>query len=247
MEGKISKRNELKRLYLDGTITNIEFKDKLAELELKQKKATDNNANKKAWVYQNQIISSFEKNGRPTINDIIDKIKLLKKEKYKALFALLYLTAARISEIVKITTKRHIVQEIRRSRPFLVVRLENRKNKQRKFKEILVPMDYPSQEKELSSIVLAYIEKNDRDEVLFTMTKNAVHHYFKKYIGWNCHVIRHLRLTHLITMYGADPERLKKMAGWTDLRPGKYYINLVTDDLIDIFPKDDTKVAQISD
>jgi len=240
MESKRNKKDELKRLYREGTIDITTFSSKLGEIELQEKPVRDNMANKKSWTYQNKIIESFEKEGRPTINDIITKVNLLKKQRYKALFALLYLTAARISEIVKITTKRHLEQEIKRGRPFLIVRLENRKNRQRKFKEILIPLDYPAQEKELANIVILYIEKKDKDEILFPITKNAAHHYFKKYIGWNCHLIRHLRCTHLMTMYGIDPELLKKMAGWSDLRPAKYYINLVTDDLIDIFPKENS-------
>jgi len=238
MENKRNKKAELKRLYREGTIDITTFNSKIGELELQEKPKTDNMANRKAWVYQTEIIRGFEKNGRPTINDVIDKIKLLKKPRYKALFALLYITAARISEIVKITTKRHIVQEIKQNRPFLIIRLENRKNRNVHFKEILIPLDYPPQEKLLANIVIDYMDKFDKDSILFPITKNAAHHYFRKYIGWNCHIIRHLRCTHLMKMYGIDPDLLKKMAGWSDLRPTKYYINLVNDDLIDIFPKE---------
>jgi len=247
MVSKKQRKDELKRLYREGTIDIIAFQQKNAEIDLEEKPQHDNLGNKKAWVYQNKIVKTFETEGRPSIRDVKDKAMLLPDERYKALFIMLYLTAARISEVVGITNNKHIETVIKGSRPWLLIRLENRKNRERKFKEILIPLDYPLQEKELAYMLMHFLEQYGDETILFPMTKNAAYYYFKKYTGWNCHLIRHLRCTHLMTMYGIDPELLKKMAGWSDLRPAKYYINLVTDDLMEIFPKDDTQDRTMED
>ena len=156
MEGKLSKRKDLKRLYRAGTLSLDQYSQELATLELKEKPKTDN-SKKKAWVYHMIIKNKWELEGRPSINDIKTIAFKMKKERYRILFIVLYLTAARISEIVRVFSKRHIEEAIINNRPFLIMRLVNRKNRKRKYKEISVPLDYPKQEAELAKIVLEYI------------------------------------------------------------------------------------------
>lgn len=239
MEGKLNKRKDLKRLYIDGTITREQYNKELGDLELMEKPVTDNLGQKKAWMYHKQIKNKWEMEGRPGIEDLKVMASGLKKEKYKVLFFLLYLTAARISEIVQVFTRRHTEETLIDGRPFLIIRLENRKNRKRKFKEIAIPMDYPKHEKEFAEIIINYIKNKDKDEIIFKMSKVSATYYLKKYAGINAHLLRVLRCTHLATMYGIDSPTLIKYAGWSDARPAVTYINLNRSDIANIFPKED--------
>jgi len=245
MEGKLNRRKDLKRLYLDGSLNKEQYSNSLADLELKDKPVTNNI--KKAWVYHKALKDKWELEGRPSIDDIKTMSDKLPKKKYKVLFLVLYLTAARISEVVKVLTRRHTEETIIDNRPFLVIRLDNRKNKKRHFKEILIPLDYPKHEKEFAFIIMDYIKNLDKDDIIFNISKVSARGYIKKYTGLNCHLLRVLRCTHLSTMYSIDTPELIKFAGWSDARPAQAYINLNRSDIANIFPKENKNDTQGSD
>jgi len=234
MESK--KKNELRELFRQGVITPEQFKEGLFNIELEKgrKKVTDNI--KRSWLKQNALIKRHEQIGRPTINDVINIAKGMTNLQTRALFLVTYLTAGRITEIVKSLKGENISEEYRLGKKVLVLRLVNRKHKTRHMKELILSFN-TNKEKEMIEMLMEYVDKKHPEELLFKFGKTwAYKLLIKETNGWNCHYLRHLRLTHLVILYGFDAARLMRWAGWSDSRPSKHYIDLITDDFLEKFP-----------
>lgn len=117
---------------------------------------------------------------------------------------------------------------------FLELRIENRKNKKRNTKLLLVPIE---KEKAIVKYLMDYIESLEDDEVLFKFGRRRAAQIIKETTGFNIHFIRHIRTTHLITIYDFNEQMLVKYAGWTDARPAKAYIELRTSNMAREFLK----------
>lgn len=108
---------------------------------------------------------------------------------------------------------------------FLEVRIENRKNKTRKTKLLPIPI---SLEGNIVKYIYDYIEPLEEQNILFGFTPRRAAQIINETTGFNLHFIRHIRATHLITLYDFNEQMLIKYMGWTDSRPAKAYMELST-------------------
>lgn len=189
----------------------------------------------KPWHLQDKL----KKESVPGINDLLIMADRLESPRDKALLMLTYLTAGRICEIVRYNRKgiqhlsikrKDLIVTEKNNRKTLLITVRNEKNRQRKNKQLPIPLD-----KEENIIVLEpvkdYIKDLDLDEELFPFGyKNALKILHK--VGLNPHFLRHIRLTHLVTLYDFNEQELRMYAGWTDGRPAKHYIELRWGDLL---------------
>jgi integrase len=171
----------------------------------------------------------------PTMNQIENKIMGIEDHNVRALMALHYLTACRNSEPLDLRPK-DIVEQIIHGRRFVVIQnIHNRKNENREWKTIPVPA-----EDKLAQFIIRYIKGIKSESFIFPssyygglqpISKRWAHELCRKNLGMNPHWLRHLRLTHLVTDKNFSENHLIMMAGWTDGRPGKHYIEMRWQDL----------------
>jgi len=116
---------------------------------------------------------------------------------------------------------------IQGGRDVILIRLPNRKNRDRHFKDIPIPMD---KEAELMQPVLDFVRGKSGHIFSFQSTSSAWK--ILKKIGYSPHWLRHIRLTHLVTIYDMNEALIRKFAGWTDTRPAKHYMELKWTDIL---------------
>jgi hypothetical protein len=181
----------------------------------------------------------FKKEKIPTVNEMIELAETM-PNRTRALFILTYLTAGRAMEIVRYTRNKENRQSIRKddltienrnARSILLLNIRNEKNKQRFRKIIPVPLDI-EENKKLYNLLVDYLNELDNTAELFPFSYKRAYKLLKDATGWNPHWIRHIRLTHLVTVYGYREQQLMMYAGWTDARPSKNYIEMRWEDLI---------------
>ena len=54
-------------------------------------------------------------------------------------------------------------------------------------------------------------------------------------VAFHPHLMRHFRLTHLISLYKWDSFKLMEFAGWSNLKPASIYVNLDVSNLVQAF------------
>ena len=160
------------------------------------------------------------------ITDVRDRILLM----------LAYLTAGRISEVLELKAG-DLVLTKEKERPLLLIDMGNRKNKRSKRKFIPIPMD--SSEGDMAQSVIEYARSKEPDDLLFPSTRRMGHitrayawQLVYKHADMNPHFLRHIRLTHLATVYGFPDQLLVQFAGWSDSRPAKHYMSLRWQDIL---------------
>lgn len=116
---------------------------------------------------------------------------------------------------------------------FMVLRIDNRKNKGRTSKRLSVPIEFESC---LIKHIEAYLNAIKSDK-LFEFGVKRAQQVINQALGWNCHFIRHIRATHLITQYDFNTQLLVNFMGWTDSKPAKRYLELKTSDIAREFYK----------
>jgi integrase len=116
----------------------------------------------------------------------------------------------------------------------LIIRTENRKNKTRQTKRIIVPVEF---EKPIMIHVSRYLKLLELDAPLFNFGVKRATQIINDTTGFNIHFIRHIRATHLITRYDFNEQTLIKFMGWTDSRPAKHYMELRDYDMLMQFYK----------
>lgn len=169
------------------------------------------------WVRQKEL----KKEDIPSKEEFKEMILEIPDESVKALVAILYLSAGRISEVVRCSTPEDFQLIERDGEQIFLIKLRNEKNRKRKIKRI--PIDY-LQEKKLVNIIYNYTKDIPIGEWLFNVSRFQAHKYITRFLGFNPHWIRHLRLSHLSLDYGMGDQLLKRYAGWTDTRPASEYI-----------------------
>jgi hypothetical protein len=181
---------------------------------------------KESW--QSQKVLKANKNST-TPNDIVIIAKGIKNPRNQALFVILYLTAGRISEVVRSLYRKDLSEQEVDFRRVILFRMNNRKHRKQNFKNIPIPYD---KEKELLDIIFPWLDDKDLEQCLFPFTKTRGYQIIKKETGWNPHWIRHLRLTNLAVYNDFNDQLLVKFAGWTDSRPSKEYMELKWKDIL---------------
>jgi site-specific recombinase XerD len=182
---------------------------------------------------------------RNKIIEVADAIPSLTPSKYpykirdRALFCLLYLTGARIGEIVKRVKKKDFELIKMQDKSFLVVELYTEKNRKHPIRIVPISMD---KESALANYVLDYLNGLKSEDVLFNFTIQRswqiIRHVFKRYkrvyrnkfMNAN-HFLRHCRLTHLVTVYDFSDQHLVRFAGWSNSIPAVIYSHLRWKDL----------------
>ena len=192
-----------------------------------------------AWSHQRRVKEYIERTGRlPSPQQFYNMIeKNCRTNKYKALFSLMYLTAGRKSEILAIK-RENIEIGIKKDRKCFIVRMPNRKHKKRKYKEIVIPMDNNIERSYIMNVI-NYADHFYEEESLFELTGPPVNKMCLKCFKFNPHLIRAIRLTHLVTAYGFNEQMLVQFAGWTDSRPAKEYMMLKGEDFLNYIRSDD--------
>ena len=192
------------------------------------------------WANQREL----KKEGPDTINSIILTADSIDNYRTRALFVLLYLTAARIGELVRYKRKNvkgewNKYASIRKKdfsfverngRKIILIKLRNEKHKSRFTKELPVPLDR-EENVTMWNMVKEYLDQIELEQELFSFNYQ---YGYKQIIPYcNPHWLRHVRLTHLITVYDFNENLLQRFAGWTDTRPSKHYAELKWKDYLD--------------
>jgi len=182
----------------------------------------------------------------PDKEETIKRIEQTKTVKLRAQVALVYLTGARVGEILqsrynnkwKGLRKRHISfkwwpdKDSGEEIPVITVNTPNQKNKNKKYKRISITLDVPYIKK-IWVFVKNYINRKSMSQVLFPYTQQWSRELLKKH-SWfpNNHFLRGLRLSHLVMYHGFNEQELVEFAGWKDSRPAHWYISLRQIDMI---------------
>jgi site-specific recombinase XerD len=157
----------------------------------------------------------------------------------RTLFSLLYLTGARIGEVVKRLRKKDFETIKLKSSQFLVVDIFTEKNRKHPTRRVPINIE---REKDLVKYVLEYLELLKDEDVLFSFTiqrawqivSKILIKYKKvsknKFLNAN-HFLRHCRLTHLVVNYDFSDQDLVKYCGWTNSLPSTTYAHLRYKDL----------------
>jgi len=152
----------------------------------------------------------------------------------RALVKLLYLTAARVSELIELRPQD---LKIDRMSGYLIVYLPTRKNPDSPYRAVPIKLTDP-----WVYDILEWLKRAREEgwEWLFPgqgrsghLTDRAVRKIISKLgLGWP-HRLRHSRLTELAAK-GATDQQLTRWAGWSDSRPAQFYIHLRWQDIKDL-------------
>lgn len=149
----------------------------------------------------------------------------------RALLSVLYLTNSRVSEIVKRLQKKQIAISTHKRKRFLIfMNLHTSKN--RKHPKRIVPVRI-DKEKDLVNVILEYCKNFLDDEFIFPISRQWAWKLMVDLTGYGNHFQRHTRDTHLIVHYNIRSESLRRLNGWTDMRPLSRYEHLRWKDVAD--------------
>jgi len=155
---------------------------------------------------------------------LISKEKVDKKYKYKY-------NKIRNKEKDRPSIKRRQISfEIKNNRECILIHIRNEKHKQKKTKEIPIPLDR-NENIVLVNLISNYLNNLNGEDELFPFKYQYAYKLLKPY--FNPHWFRHIRATHLTVEYNLPVHLLRKYMGWTDDRPSKHYQELRWDDILD--------------
>lgn len=148
----------------------------------------------------------------------------------RALIAFLFLTGARVGEVVRSIKKSQIkIEIINKKEWFIIYHVVTEKRKPRFLRNIPIDIE---REKQLVDIVLKYLEWLKDDEFVFGINRKRAFGICKLVTGKGPHFLRHSRLTNLRREYGWDGFALQVFTGWADLKSADPYVHLNWLDLI---------------
>lgn len=167
----------------------------------------------------------------PTPQEILNIGLKISDDKLRALFSILYLTGARIDEVARSLRKKDIEIIERDGRKIALFTLRNEKHKNRRFKQIPIPLDREI-EKEIFKLAIPHLDTLQLDEYVWDYIGDYGRRLLVREIGINSHWLRHIRASHLVTYYDFNEHLLMLFMGWTDGRPAKHYMELRWFDLL---------------
>jgi len=130
--------------------------------------------------------------------------------------------------------KEDITFDLIDERDVMYIRTLNRKNKNRKTKRQPIPINL---ELPIARHLKAYLDIVPNNGLLFNFGTKRATQIINQTIGFNIHFLRHIRATHLITLYDFNEQALIEFMGWSDARPAKHYMELSKKDLFRQFYK----------
>jgi len=197
---------------------------------------------KKSFVKPSEKLykSGYSKKRKPTDMVFISKEDLLGKIYYlgtrdRALVSVLYLTGARVSEIVNRLTLKQIEPSVEKKidneiKHFIYFRnlfTLKKKSKDNSYRDIPVCIETDG---EMVKYIDEYLDLmianfgDDPDEILFKISRQRAFIIIKNKLGIYPHFLRTLRFTHL-AQSGLDPYDLKKLANWSSIKPSEFYVH----------------------
>lgn len=134
---------------------------------------------------------------------------------------------------VEFSIRREDIEErTEENKKCVVFRLRNLKNKRRGENIKLIPITLDNElNMKFYKLIKDYLAILEDWEELFPFGKRNGERIINQ-IKWNPHFIRKVRLTHLARKNRLSEQELRILAGWTDTRPSKYYVELSWRDLI---------------
>lgn len=174
--------------------------------------------------------------------ELLSRMRQAGSHRNKALIALLYITGARVEEVVKYNVKGEL-----KGRPILKKQIEIQEEQmvvrgvrclktKNDLKRRSIPVVFKQVEQPFINVFLGYIKDIDDDSPLFNITRQRAYQILSR-VGLFCHWLRHSRITHLVVDYGFSESQLVKFTGWSDGRVAVQYTHLNVTDLIDQMKK----------
>lgn len=183
-----------------------------------------------AWEKQKEL----QKEDIPSWEEMVELVEGMKDQDLRALFSILYVTGARIKEVIDASQRKDFVLgEVKfKGEPIkcLIITLLNEKNKKRTKKRLPIRID---REKPFIRHIWGFIKDMDLESYIFDFGYSWAYKRLWKATGMNPHFIRHIRMTHLVTRYDFSQTKMIKWSGWTDARPSENYMELRMSDLVD--------------
>jgi integrase len=163
----------------------------------------------------------------PSILQLEEMIAKIDNIRDKAIISFLYLTGARVSEIVFKFKVKDLTIEKDANRQFFVfyIYTEKRREKTDIYRKVGIPYD---KFKYLIDIIREYIKRTGLVEssYLSDVNRRTAHRICTKWMRFHPHYLRHIRLTHLASINGFNALELQQFAGWTNTNPASVYVHL---------------------
>ena len=179
----------------------------------------------------------------PKQEDILQKGKEIEDKELRALYFFLYQTGARISEALALKFGDVNEKSLERHR-YAEARVTTLKNRKKGLRYIPIPLYIPAEAQMFEYFNDLYSIRIN-DVFMNVGTRNNVWDKFHKQISFRCevqdlksktismkeiplhpHLLRHFRLTHLVTIYNYNVFQLMEFAGWSDTRQATTYVGL---------------------
>lgn len=201
----------------------------------------------------------------PSQEVILQKLMTIEDKELRALAACMYSTAARISEVLGDKKKDRpalqygaVEYKSADKHRYAEVRLTTLKNRQKGLRFVAVPMFIPIEvqiwtlfsniyEHRIDTIFKKYNTPNARitvwnkfsSRISFVCDVMDLHtkRMEQKEVRLHPHLLRHFRLSHLVTLYNYNPFQLQEFAGWSDTRQASVYVSLSSANLAQQFAK----------
>lgn len=178
----------------------------------------------------------------PTREELLEKFRAIEEPRDRALVCFLFLTAARIREALIITRK-----QIRREGKYYVIRLPTEKkhvilkkitlsdgHKKFKVARRLEVRDVPiniERDRDFIALMSPWIKSRSPNGSLWGFkTRQRAWQILGKY-GLFPHLLRHARITYLVTVRGFTDQELVQFIGWANSEPAKYYVHMRWQDI----------------
>lgn len=166
-----------------------------------------------------------EKMRMPSRQELLNIVNKIYNLEHRAFICFMYLTGARISEVVKEVKKYQLEYQTINKVPFLIVNnVKTLKRRTPVYRRIPIPLT--RKEGGFVKSFIDYVEPLPKETVLFNFSRKFAWKLIRDKTYLFPHYLRHVRLTHLKTEYGYDALDLKQFTGWKDTRPAEVYAHL---------------------